>query len=166
MDKELEKRHSEYGIDNMDTDNVSKVAGVGGRQGDSVLSPGGGGYLDICPVLNFRPMGEQKKRDPRMEELKKMGLQQVWIKVAEEIGVDAFLRTWRILDGDPGSYNDRGRLEIPLRSYSSYLKFQRNRYIETLTQTGCTAPEIRERLNKQLCEQISLRHISRIQKKG
>lgn len=166
MDKELEKRHSEHGIDKMEVDSVSQAVGVGGRQGDSVRPPGGGGYLDICTVLNFAPPGEQKKRDPRMEELKKMGLQQSWLRVAEEIGVDAFLRTWRILDGDPGNYGDSGRLKIPLRRYSSYLKFQRNRYIETLMQANCSAQEIRERLKRQLCEQISLRHISRIQKKG
>lgn len=140
--------------------------GVGGRQANPSPPPGGGGYLAICTVLNFRPAGDPKKIDPRLDELKKMGLQHSWVRVAEEIGFDAFLSVWRILDADPSSYGGGGRLEIPLRAYSSYLRYQRNRYIETLSEMGCDAKEIRERLKDQLRERISLRHISRIQKRG
>lgn len=140
--------------------------GVGGRQGNSPIPSQGGGYPNICNFLNFQPADDQKKIDPRLTELKKIGLRQGWIRVAEEIGFDAFLRVWRILDADPESYSSRGRLEIPLREYSTYLRFQRNRYIETLSDMGLDATNIRERLKDQLREKMSLRHISRIQKRG
>lgn len=115
--------------------------------------------------MNFSPDGEQKKRDPRLDELREMGLQRVWLDVSEEIGVDAMLKTWRILDRAHSSGGDEGRFMVPMRSYGSYLRFQRNRYIEALDASGMKPREIREKLSKQLCEQISIRHISRILKR-
>lgn len=38
--------------------------------------------------------------DPRLNEMREMGLQSVWIEVAEAIGVDAFLKMWWELDVD------------------------------------------------------------------
>lgn len=140
--------------------------GVGGRQDQPSPSVGGGGYLDICTVLNFSPDGEQKKRDPRVEEFRQMGLQRVWLDVAEEIGADAMLKMWRILDRAHANGGDEGRFMVPMRSYGSFLRYQRNRYIEALDSQGVKPKEIREMLNKQLCEQISIRHISRILKRG
>lgn len=166
MGDDNEKRSSADETTKPSGEEAAAAEGVGGRQTDPSPSQGGGGYLNICKILNFQPSGEPKKIDPRLEELKKMGLQHVWIRVAEEIGFDAFLSVWRILDADPASYGGGGRLEIPLRAYSSYLRYQRNRYIETLTEMGCDAKQIRDRLKEQLRERISLRHISRIQKRG
>ena len=136
--------------------------GVGGRQTLPRSRTRGGGYPNICTVLNFDPSGEKKKRDPRFDELQQMGLQRVWLDVAAEIGVDALLKLWRILDADQGSIGDDGRLLVPLRSYSTFLRFQRNRYIETLNALGKSPREIRDLLKSQLCEMISIRHISRL----
>lgn len=91
-----------------------------------------------------------------------MGLQRVWLDVAEEIGVDALLKMWRILDADQASIGEDGRLLVPIRSYATYLRYQRNRYIEELSARGMKPRQIREKLKAQLCEQISLRHISRL----
>ncbi|MFA6971656.1 MAG: hypothetical protein WC208_09685 [Gallionella sp.] len=135
---------------------------VGGRQTPSPSSSGGGGYQNICTVLNFEPGAAEKKRDPRLEEFSQMGLQRVWLEVAEEIGVDAMLKMWRILDRDQASVGDDGRLLVPIRSYSTFLRFQRNRYIESLNGTGMKPRDIQKKLKDQLCEQISLRHISRL----
>lgn len=163
---ETEKRNTTGKTTKPCGDERVAAEGVGGRQADSPPHPGGGGYLNICKILKFQPEVDEKKIDPRLEELKKMGLQHAWIRVAETIGFDSFLSVWRILDADPASYGGGGRLEIPLRAYSSYLRYQRNRYIETLTGMGCDAKQIRDRLKEQLREKISLRHISRIQKRG
>lgn len=166
MVDETEKRNRRDETTKPIGDKGAAAEGVGGRQANPPPPPGGGGYLNICKILNFQATGDPKKIDPRLDELKKMGLQHGWIRVAEEIGFDAFLIVWRILDADPASYGGGGRLEIPLRAYSAYLRYQRNRYIETLTEMGYDAKEIRERLKEQLRERISLRHISRIQKRG
>lgn len=156
------KRNSEHESGKSDTAQGDQVQGVGGRQGSIPSLAGGGGYQDICSVLNFDPTTEQKKRDPRLAELREMGLQRMWLDVAEEIGVDALLKMWRILDQDKASIGDDGRLLVPLRSYSTYIRYQRNRYIESLATMGMKPREIQEKLNAQLCEQISIRHISRL----
>lgn len=140
--------------------------GVGGRQASSIPSAGGGGYLNKCTVLNFDPDAEQKKRDPRLDELREMGLPRPWVEVGEAIGVDALMKTWRILDRDQSSHSENGRMLVPMRRYSTFLRYQRNRYIEALNSQGMKPKEIREKINAQLGEQLSLCHILRITKQG
>jgi hypothetical protein len=157
-----EKRRPSIGIDG-----PSQVAGdlferVGGRQEMPAEASGGGGYQNICTVLNFDPRAAEKKRDPRLEELREMGLQRIWLDIAEKIGVDAFLSMWRILDSDQTSIENSGRLMVPIRAYGTYLRYQRNRYVEALSEMGYSPPEIRQKLKEQLCEHISIRHISRL----
>lgn len=141
------------------------LEGVGGRQGDPATRSRGGGYLDNCTPSNFG-QGAEKNRDPRLDELEIMGLQRIWIAIAEEIGVDNFMRMWRILDSDTGSHADDGRLLIPIRRFSTYLRYQRNRYIEALVGMGLSPRQIREHLQRQLCEKLSIRNILRIIKSG
>ncbi|HQS59930.1 MAG: hypothetical protein B7Y56_03235 [Gallionellales bacterium 35-53-114] len=162
MGNENVKRNSKHETVKADKFQGDLFPGVGGRQGCTPAPAGGGGYQDICSVLNFDPTTDQKKRDPRLEELRQMGLQRMWLDVAEEIGVDALLKMWRILDQDKSSIGDDGRLLVPLRSYSTYIRYQRNRYIESLATMGMKPREIQQKLNAQLCEQISIRHISRL----
>jgi hypothetical protein len=101
-------------------------------------------------------------RDPRLDDLRAMGLQRVWLHVAEEIGVDQFLALWRIIDADPQSSYDSATLRVPLLGWRTYLRYQRNRYIEQLRDMGRDALEIQRRLNRQMGERISLPHIKRI----
>lgn len=92
-----------------------------------------------------------------------MGLAAPWLRVAEVIGVDAFLAMWRLVDAEPAFAGDgSGMLDLRIRPYRSYLRFQRNRYIETLHAQGKTLEEIRELVRLDLCERISLRHIRRL----
>lgn len=91
-----------------------------------------------------------------------MGISASWMRVAEVIGADAFLAMWRVLDADPSFRTDNGDLRLHLRPYRSYLRYQRNRYIEQLAAGGASAKDIRESVKLNLCERISLRHISRI----
>lgn len=138
--------------------------GVGARQEDTAIPPGGGGYQETCTVLKFsaRPPAQKNGGDPRLIELEQMGLQGVWLNVAEEIGVDAFLRMWRTLDADPSSHNKEGFLQLRLKNYRSYLRYQRNRYIESLAAQGLGPIDIRLHLARNFRESVSLRHISRI----
>lgn len=162
MAKEIEKRNSNGGIDSDQELEGVAIDRVGGRHGDLHPSPEGGGYLNICTVLNIRTA--KKNRDPRLNELYAMGLHGMWLEVAETIGVDNFLAMWRILDVHPSNYEDNGMKLIPMRRYKSYLRYQRNRYIEALDASGLSVQEIRDRLSKQLGEVISIRHISRLRK--
>lgn len=143
--------------------------GVGARQGTQALPAGGGGYQDVCTVLDFQKKPEDSKKtgpagDPRLDDLRRMGLPRVWLRVAETIGTDAFLATWRILDADPSTWHNETILRIRLRPYRSYLRYQRNRYIEALTAQGLKPDEIQRRLQRQLGETVSHRHITRLGK--
>lgn len=153
-----EKRNSARGIDQVQGDAQGLQHGVGGRQAQPLSPAGGGGYLDTCGVFKFRPAGAEKKRDPRLDELSAMGMPRTWLQVAEAIGVDAFLAMWRILDGDESLHEDN-MVQAHLRPYRSYLRFQRNRYIETLASLRVPCAMIREMLKRQLGEEISERHI-------
>lgn len=130
---------------------------VGGRLPARPFSQEVGGYLDIQPVSNFRAAA-----DARMDELRTMGLPAPLLRAAEAIGVDAFLAFWRIIDQEQAYRADNGNIELKMRSYRSYLRFQRNRYIEQLATTGMPPAEIQNAVRLNLCEQISLRHIYRV----
>lgn len=158
-----QKRNSEGEMSGAEGLPGASAPGVGGRQGDSPTPGRGGGYQDSCTVLEFSRRAPAD--DPRLDELRRIGLQRVWIEVAQRIGVDAFLEVWRVLDADPSSYTG-GRLVVPLRLYRSYLRFQRNRYIEALSARGLSPREIQRRVQQQLCESVSLRNIHRIGKRG
>jgi len=162
MGKQNEKRNPERRTGRLRDHQADLSGGVGGRQASHPSPDGGGGYQDICTVLNFGKNAGQKKRDPRLDELSQMGLQRVWLVIAERIGVDNMLAMWRILDSDQSSIGDDGRLLVPIRSYSTFLRYQRNRYIESLDSMGLKPIEIQKKLKDQLCEQISIRHISRL----
>lgn len=156
-----EKRSSSQGIDQLPLPFTSPAPGVGARQEETTSPSAGGGYQDNCTVLNFRPAAK-KKRDPRLEELHEMGLQRVWLEVAECIGVDNMLAMWRILCNSPLRIDGSGRLMVPIKDYRAYHRYQRNRYIETLAAQGFSHEEIRKILIAQIGENVSKRHISRI----
>lgn len=138
---------------------------VGGRQATQAITPKGGGYLNTYTAFKLRT-GAIKKigRDPRLDELQALGLHATWQKVAAEIGVDAFLAMWRIVDQEQQWHHPKGTLEIPLRHYSSYLRFQRNQFIRALSMAGMTEKEIHYRLLTALGEKLDPTHIKRIAK--
>lgn len=115
---------------------------VGGRHGSGPPAGRGGGYPDICTTDRSRV------RDPRLAELRAIGLGRHWLRVAEEIGVDEFLATWQILSRDDSVQDDCGRVHIP--SISTYMRYQRNQLIATMAREGSTAPEIRQALKDRL----------------
>lgn len=94
-----------------------------------------------------------------------MGIQAPWLRIAEAIGPDAFLTVWRIADTEPmfrltGGAAERGYLQMRLRPFKAWHRYQRNRYIEALAGSGKSPAEIQEAVRLNLCEKISLRHIS------
>ena len=133
--------------------------GVGGRQADPPPPPGGGGYQDIRSILNFRA------GDMRIDDLKKMGLPSRHLRVAECIGVDAYLRLWALVGTDADFLNRHGYIELKMRPFRSFLRFQRNRHIQALAAAGAGAEEIRQRVQVELCELLSRRHILRVMAK-
>lgn len=159
-----EKRNSECGTDQVHGVDQARAQGVGGRQAAPLSPAGGGGYLDICTVFKFRAADGQKKRDPRLDELVSMGLPRTWLQVVEAIGVDAFLAMWRILDADDSLHED-GRVKAFIRQYRSYLRFQRNRYIETLVALNLPDRVICETIRSQLGENVSKRRVCDLRNK-
>lgn len=135
------------------------LGGVGARQGDFSARQGGGGYLNECIPPEFLELA-------KIHEFEQMGLPAVWIRVAQDIGSDAFLRVWRILDtsADHGEVrlSDSGAMILAsLRRYSSYKRFQRNRWIEHLSSQGLATALIREKIKENLGETM---HPSSIRK--
>ena len=124
--------------------------------------------MPLFEVVGTSPCHQKPKgkpsSDPRLDELKRMGLPRWFLRAAEELGTDAALAFWRILDGDPGNWHNDTTLRVRLRPYRSYLRFQRNRFIEALAAQGLRPDEIRVRLRRQLGEDVSHRHITRLAK--
>lgn len=130
--------------------------GVGGRQARGRRSRRGGGYLD---ELTSSDVWEVAK----IRELETMGMPGVWLGVAREIGYDRFMAMWRILDRSVQLRSEsESMIEVQLRRLSSFHRYQRNRFIESLVQSGFGDKEIRETVEAQLGEKLSLSHISRL----
>jgi hypothetical protein len=129
--------------------------GVGGRQRTRAGRAGGGGYLD-------GRTGAELRADPRLRELAEIGLQAHWLAVAEIAGYDAFIAAWRRLSADPALRNDDDQIELRLRPFRSFERYQRNRYIDTLVASGMKPSQIHEMLQVDLGERLSYRHIKRL----
>lgn len=154
-----QKRSSSSDVELQGPDPQSHAAGVGARQSSRRVPGRGGGYLPARTPSKFRA---DPRLDPRLDEFRTMGLQAGLLRIAETIGHDAFLAMWRLIDMEPAFRTDKGDLEVRLRPFRSYLRFQRNRYIETLYAQGKSLAEIRELVKLNLCEHISARHIRRL----
>lgn len=138
--------------------------GVGARQGDLFAPVGGGGYLNECTASKI---WEKAK----LSELADMGLPSVWLRVADAIGYDKFLIFWRILDTaaeqrEVRRSENESMIELQLRRYSSFKRYQRNRFIETLAATGLPSAAIQQAVKQQLGEKLHVQHIRRLALRG
>jgi hypothetical protein len=95
-----------------------------------------------------------------------MGMPDVWLKVAHAIGSQNFIRMWSILGSEPSCEAPDGGIECKLRPFRSYLRFQRNRYIEELCRRGWGREQIQAEISRQLCENLTPGHISRLMRSG
>ena len=135
----------------------------GGRQAKGGARPGGGGYLNVCTTSKLADRAEKKfPRDPRLDILRKMGMHHTWQKIAAEIGMDAFLAMWRILDDQQQFHHPKGGLEFSLRRYRSYTHYQRDDFIRQLAAAGLNPQQIHERLGEALCEKMNPTRIKQI----
>lgn len=148
---------------NRNEETAGLAEGVGGRQGLPTPSLGGGGYLENCTGPNFGAPAAAR-RDPRLDELSRLGLRAEWLQVADAIGVDAFLRMWKILDSDDSPRDDSGVLTLKLRSYDAWRRLQRNQHIRALKQHGEPPSAIQERISEHYDETLSRRTIDRVLK--
>ncbi len=134
------------------------VRGVGARHGEANSPARGGGYLNGC---NAPQVWEEAK----FRELAEMGLPQIWLTVARDIGYDNFMVMWRRLDAAIEFRSDaESMIEVQLRRYSSFQRYQRNRFIEALA-PFFTNTEIKVRVKRELNEDLSLNHVRRLANK-
>ena len=145
--------------------------GVGVRQGLVGDAGLGGEYLNNCDLPNFSnpapaPGVEKKRRDPRFEELERIGLPRVWLRIAERVGFDTWLDIWRILSDDESVRHDGGARLPKLRCYSAYSRYQRNRYIEALAAQGMPLGAIHRALLENLRESLDVTNIKKIAKRA
>jgi len=168
----MEKRSRQPGIARSQQSGVAACARghaiptcPGGRQDQVALAPQGGGYQKVCSTFQSElTAGRTGSHDPRLDDLRAMGMHHTWQKVAAEIGIDAFLAMWRILDADAQFQHPKGGLELTIRRYKSYLRYQRNRYILQMNGVGYRDADIKYRLAQGLSENLAVSHISNIVK--
>ena len=134
---------------------------LGGRQPSPPPPPRGGGYQDSCSSAQLAVGAPARAaRDPRIEELRRVGIGRVWIKVAEAVGFEPFLLVWQTLASDTSVLDERSRVLVP--SPTRYQLHQRNLLIKTLAQEGVGVEEICERVNRALGERLSAKRVKRL----
>lgn len=126
-----------------------------GRPGRPRRARRGGGFPGA-------PGAPDLPADIRLRELEEIGLQRVWLQVAQQIGIDNFFAMWKLLSARPELINDDNQIEIRLRRFASYQKYQRNRYIETLVRAGLKPFEVRQVIRRDLGENLTDRHVQRL----
>ena len=153
MDETRSATHAQTQIDWV---NGLAMQGVGARHRHDHAPQGGGGYLDECT-------SPELWQEAKFRELSDMGLPQVWLEVAHDIGYDAFMLMWRRLDAAVEMRSDtESMIEVQLRRYSSFQRYQRNRFIESLVDMGLSYREIHARVTKEIGEELSQSHIRRL----
>lgn len=95
-----------------------------------------------------------------------MGMHHSWQRVAAEIGMDAFLAMWRILDAEKQWHHSKGGMELTLRRYRSYEHHQRDAYIRQLARSGVPVADIRSRLVDALGVTLEAKRIREVIERG
>jgi len=153
------KRSSSPGM----TRDNALTTGVGGRRGSAPDPRGGGGYLNICNITG-EPLRGAGGDSPRISELREMGLGQLWIDLAEAVGIETFILVWSHLDKENLISSKRARIpcRILVPHFHSFLRYQRNKYICHLADSGMSPADIKKEISDRLGENISQRHLRRI----
>jgi len=154
-----EKRNSVHGMISTAPGGSDDQTGVGARHRESQPPAGVGGYLDICSISDSGFMANLRKNDPRIKSLRDMKIGTTWIEIAEDIGFENFMAVWRRLGQDEST-----RIRMP--PYTKWVRYQRNQFIKQLASEGYRSEQIKRRVKRELCEDVSLRHIARILEKS
>lgn len=124
---------------------VDQAQGVGARQGSSLPAGRGGGSPLSCNALDA-PLGAPaaplaaSQRDPRVEELRQIGLGAVWVRVADAIGYENFLTAWAVMSSNRDFMDGRNRTTIP--DISLLYRYQRNQLVRGLASQGMNRRQI------------------------
>jgi hypothetical protein len=122
----------------------------------------GGGYQDICTKTGARigaPAAPAAAADPRLAELRRVGLPQPWPRVAAVIGFDAFMTLWQAL-ATVDVAGSRDRVVMP--KLSTYMRYQRNQLMRSLAAEGLDLDQIRQHLTTITSDVPTTSHIRRI----
>lgn len=146
------------------SESISIEKGVGARQCELFAFPEGGGYLNECT-------SSELQEGAKIREFSDMGLPAFWVRLAEAIGYDNFLIFWRMADtaaefDEIRRSENESMIELQLRRYSSYKRYQRNRYIESLAANGLPNAVIQQTIKRELGENLDRSHIRRLAKPG
>lgn len=137
--------------------------GVGARHAPLHGPQGGGGYLNEC-IGSEVPIGDWDAL--KIRELETMGLPQVWLDIARLTGYETFVEIWRRMDmaTETGAFKriDGGMIEMQLRGFKSFKRFQRNRFIESLAMSGMNVDQIRYEVLTKLGEKLTPDHTFRL----
>lgn len=122
--------------------------GVGARQGPWPPPERGGGSPPSCSssesALGASPAQPAAARDPRVEELRQLGLGPVWVRVAEAIGYETFLAAWSVMSANRDFMDGRNRVTIP--DIGLLHQYQRNLAVKDLARRGFQPRQIREEM--------------------
>lgn len=83
-------------------------------------------------------------RDPRIEELRQMGLNPAWTLVADAIGYEAFIAAWTVMSANRDFMDGRNRITIP--DISMLHLYQRNLLVRDLARRGFNHRQIRNEM--------------------
>jgi len=108
------------------------------------------------------PVNQGAIQDERILELRKIGISDWLILLAEEIGYDSMLIAWRRLSYEAGKH---GEHRIRIQRWTSFMRYQRNQLIFSLNDEGKTVKQIRKYLLSGLGESPGIEQINRIIKK-
>ena len=137
---------------------MNTSGGVGARHKETKIPEGVVGYLDNCTSSDF--LEKLFLHDPRISELREMGLSRHWVDIAEAIGFDSFIVVWQKLSDHDDSRSNNCSVYVP--KFAGWLKYQRNRVIISLRSSGACYLDIQHALKKDLGETVSVAHIKRI----
>lgn len=137
---------------------VSQSRGGGSAKAPRPAPPGGG-YQDVCTKTGARFGAPAPRVDPRLLELRRVGLPQPWPRVAALIGFDAFMTLWQALATVDAS-GSRDRVVMP--KLSTYMRYQRNQLMRSLSADGLNFDQIRQHLATITGDVPTASHIRRI----
>lgn len=97
--------------------------------------------------------------DPRLIELRALGLNRTLMEMAERIGYEAFMAAWEVLSNSDEVQSNGCRLLIP--AISTYMRYQRNLLIVQLAAEGKRPPQIAHEVNVSLGMNLTVNLVKR-----
>jgi hypothetical protein len=109
----------------------------GGRRPGEAYPQEGGGSLPNCTFSGVAVQRAGAPPDPRLQELRDIGLNAQWLSIVEALGFEDFILLWGLLSEmarKKKPYDNDPVIRIRMPKFSRYLRYQRNLLIERLNQ--------------------------------